>query len=125
MLVQSSKVAPGREQRRTQVFTMRKMTIPTTEPRAARVASDQQELADRIAHALPRDGRVEPRPGLFFIRFSSPTQPVHAVVEPSFCVIAQGSKEILLGDDTFRYDPAHYLITTMGLPLSGQVGEGL
>jgi AraC-like DNA-binding protein len=38
-------------------------------------------------------------------------------------VIAQGSKEILLGDQTFRYDPAHYLITTMELPLVGQVVE--
>jgi AraC-like DNA-binding protein len=38
-------------------------------------------------------------------------------------VIAQGSKDILLGDDTFRYDPAHYLISTMELPLIGEVVE--
>ena len=30
----------------------------------------------------------------------------------SFCVIAQGSKEVLLGDERYRYDPAHYLIAT-------------
>jgi hypothetical protein len=39
----------------------------------------------------------------------------------SFCVIAQGSKEILLGDDRYRYDPAHYLITTAALPVSGRI----
>jgi AraC-like DNA-binding protein len=36
-------------------------------------------------------------------------------------VIAQGSKEILLGDDRYRYDPAHYLITTAALPVSGRI----
>lgn len=43
------------------------------------------------------------------------------MLEPSFCVIAQGSKYILVGDERFRYDPAHYLIATMGLPVAGQV----
>jgi len=48
---------------------------------------------------------------------------VHGVSTPSFCVIAQGSKEILLGDDRYRYDPAHYLITTAALPVSGRILE--
>ena len=85
--------------------------------------NDQEELADLIARAMPRDGKIEPQPGLFFHRVSSPAQAVHAVLEPSFCVIAQGSKEILLGNEQFRYDPAHYLITTMGLPAIGKVVE--
>ena len=85
--------------------------------------TDREELADRIARALPHDGTVEPQPGLHFRRHSKPTEPVHAVAEPSFCVIAQGSKEILLGENTFRYDPANYLISTMELPLVGEVVE--
>jgi len=28
---------------------------------------------------------------------------------------------VLLGEDRFRYDPVHYLITTMELPLVGEV----
>ncbi|MGC4031171.1 MAG: AraC family transcriptional regulator [Tepidisphaeraceae bacterium] len=89
----------------------------------ARMQADRLELAERIARALPADGRLEVRPGLFFNRASSTTQPVHAVLEPAFCVIAQGSKSILLGEETFRYDSAHYLITTMGLPAVGKVVE--
>ena len=42
---------------------------------------------------------------------------------PAFCVVAQGSKDIFLGDETFRYDASNYLITTMELPLSGEVVE--
>jgi len=38
-------------------------------------------------------------------------------------VIAQGSKEVLLGDSRYRYDPDHYLITTLELPLVTQILE--
>jgi AraC-like DNA-binding protein len=41
----------------------------------------------------------------------------------SFCVIAQGSKEIVLGDNRYRYDPAHYLIATATLPIATRVAE--
>jgi AraC-like DNA-binding protein len=99
------------------------MTSATSERLARRMLSDQQELADRIASAVPHDGKVEPQPGVHFQRQSRLGQRVHAVAEPSFCVIAQGSKEILLGEDRFRYDPAHYLISTMELPLIGEVVE--
>ena len=77
----------------------------------------------RIARALPRDGTVEAQPGLHFRRHSHLTERVYASAQPSFCVIAQGSKDILLGDECFRYDAANYLITTMELPLVGQVVE--
>ena len=98
---------------------MRKMI--STPQQSNRMQADQAELADRIARALPRDGMVEPQAGLFFRRISTLGQRVHSVSEPSFCVIAQGSKKILLGEDCFRYDPANYLISTMGLPLISEV----
>ena len=85
--------------------------------------ADRLELAERISRALTRDGALEPLPGLHFRRQSTCALRVHSVGEPSFCVIAQGSKEILLGDAIFRYDPAHYLISTMELPLIGEVVE--
>jgi AraC-like DNA-binding protein len=39
----------------------------------------------------------------------------------AFCVIAQGSKEVLLGDTRYRYDPAHYLLATAELPVVSQI----
>jgi AraC-like DNA-binding protein len=38
-------------------------------------------------------------------------------------VIAQGSKEVLLGDSRYRYDPAHYCLATVELPVVSQVIE--
>jgi hypothetical protein len=83
----------------------------------------QDELAERIAQAIPEDGDVEPLKGLHLFRSSNPTERLHGVSKPSFCVIAQGSKEVLLGDSLYRYDPAHYLLATVELPVAGQVVE--
>lgn len=88
-----------------------------------RMKADQQELSYRIAERMLRDGSHEAQPGLYLYRATSPTQPTHAVCEPSLCIIAQGSKTVTMGDTTFRYDPANYLITTMGVPLSAQIIE--
>jgi AraC-like DNA-binding protein len=38
-------------------------------------------------------------------------------------VIAQGSKEIFLGDDRYQYDPMHYLLATAELPIVSQIIE--
>lgn len=91
--------------------------------RADLAAANLAELAERIGRATPEDGFVEVQPGVHCYRKSQPGERVHSVCEPSFCVMAQGSKVILLGDETYRYDPAHYLITTMELPVTGEVVE--
>lgn len=90
---------------------------------AQRAHACREELAERIAAALPADGTVEPLPGLHLHRSSNPTEPIHGVSRPCLCVIAQGSKEVLLGDSRYRYDPAHYLLATVELPTVGQVIE--
>jgi hypothetical protein len=78
-------------------------------------------LSEFVRAPRSRAWTVEPQPGLHFRRHSTPTEQVHGFYEPAFCVIAQGSKNILLGENSFRYDPAHYLISTVKLPLIGQV----
>lgn len=81
------------------------------------------ELARRIARRIVEDGTVEVAPGLLFYRFSAPAGPVYAVSTLRFCVIAQGSKEVVLGTERYRYDGARYLLVSAGLPLVGHVIE--
>jgi AraC-like DNA-binding protein len=38
-------------------------------------------------------------------------------------VIAQGSKEVFLGSDRYQYDPMHYLLATVELPIVSQILE--
>jgi AraC-like DNA-binding protein len=94
-----------------------------TEREAGRAQASREELVERIARAVPADGTVQPIQGLHLHRSSSPKQPVYSVSVPAFCVIAQGSKEIFLGDERCLYDPSHYLLVTAELPLVGQVLE--
>lgn len=94
-----------------------------TEREAQRMQANREELVERIARAIREDGSVQPLPGLHLSRVSVPLEPVHTVTEPSFCVIAQGSKEVLLGDSRYQYDPFHYLLATVELPRISQVRE--
>ena len=82
---------------------------------------ERQEFAGAILRELPRDGSVEVQPGLTLFRVSAPTAPVYGVSESCFCVIAQGAKHVMLGGDRLRYDPNHYLISTVGLPTISQI----
>jgi AraC-like DNA-binding protein len=103
--------------------TVDSMNPQQVEGEAHRAQANRDELVERIARAIREDGRVEPLKGLHLHRRSSPTEWVHGVSDLAFCVIAQGSKEVLLGDNRYRYDPAHYLLTTVELPIMSQVIE--
>src|SRR5207302_10778973 len=82
-----------------------------------------EDLAAGIARTTRQDRSVQPLPGLHRYRHSVPLEPVYSLVEPSVCVVAQGSKEFLLGESRYRYDPFHYLLVTVNLPYVGQVLE--
>lgn len=86
-----------------------------------RLDAGRAELAERIARGQPNDGQLEVQPGLYLNRISSPHHAVHGVLEPSCCIVAEGSKEVVLGDESFVYDAAHYLIATMGVPAFARI----
>ena len=60
---------------------------------------------------------------LCLYRSSTPTEPIPALYQPALCVVAQGRKQVLLGDERYVYDPDSYLLTSIDLPLFGQVME--
>src|SRR5829696_8431341 len=103
--------------------TMALMNRLQSEREAHRAQASREELVERIARSIREDGTVEPLEGLHLNRSSSPTEPMHSVSKLAFCVIAQGSKEVLLGDNCYRYDPSHYLIATVELPVAAQITE--
>ncbi|MEH2076662.1 MAG: AraC family transcriptional regulator [Nostoc sp.] len=93
------------------------MNDPQTKRKVDRAQANRDELTERIAQAIHHDGTIEPLKGLHFNRASSPSECVHSVSIPAFCAIAQGSKEVLLGSDRYQYDPAHYLLAMVELPI--------
>ena len=99
------------------------MTPMHSEAGARRGRAGREELVERVGRAIREDGAVEPLEGLDLYRASSPTELGHGVSSAAFCVTAQGSKEVLLGDGRYRYDPEHYLITTAALPIASRIAE--
>src|SRR5918998_1029864 len=102
---------------------MHLMNHQRSERETQRAQAGRGELAERVARAVREDGAVEAPGGLRLLRQSSPTPKDHGVSSPAFCVIAQGSKEVLLGDDCYRYDADRYLITAAALPTATRVTE--
>ena len=88
-----------------------------------RVRASREELVERTARAIRGDGTVEPLPGLQLRRASSPTELGHGVSDTAFCVLAQGRKEVLLGQLRYEYDPAHYLVSTAAVPIASRIVE--
>ena len=56
-------------------------------------------------------------PGLEFFRRSEPSVWAPALYEPAIVVVARGKKEVQHAGTTHRYDPAHYVISALDLPL--------
>lgn len=84
----------------------------------------QNELACLIDEHVTEDG-VHPTviPRVSLIRISQPTKPLHALHEPALCIVAQGKKQVLLGDKVYLYNQDQYLIVSVDLPVSGQIIE--
>lgn len=82
------------------------------------------ELVERLSRAVLSDGAREVFPGFLISRWSMPTESARGVYEPAFCFVAQGAKEAQLGDEIFRFDPEHYMIYTVDLPLIFRIAEG-
>jgi AraC-like DNA-binding protein len=122
-ILQIFKIDEGETRGEVLMDAMDVMNHKQAEREAPRVQADREELAERIARAVPEDGTVQPLKGLYLSRVSLPLQPLHGVLEPSLCVVAQGSKEVLLGESRYRYDPAHYLLASVELPTISRVLE--
>jgi len=100
---------------------MRKQTVEQAfENNSLEVA--REALGASIARWTDQGDHIETAvPGLALWRRTQPTQPASGMYEPSICLIAQGAKRVLLGDDTYVYDVHHFLITSVDLPTVWQI----
>jgi AraC-like DNA-binding protein len=79
-------------------------------------------LQSTVERLTARDGVFDTAiPELKLSRFSSPSELVALVYEPSLCVVAQGAKEVLLAGETYRLDSAQSLLVSVDLPVEARV----
>ncbi|MDD0841313.1 AraC family transcriptional regulator [Pseudomonas sp. Gutcm_11s] len=82
----------------------------------------RRELAQLIAHFCPEEGIAETSvPGLALFRSSAPLPITHGLCRPALCIMAQGQKVVRLEGEVYAYDPLHYLVAMVTLPITGEV----
>ncbi|BDC52256.1 AraC family transcriptional regulator [Bryobacterales bacterium F-183] len=87
--------------------------------------TERLELVDLLEESSNRtDGyHATPLPGVHVIRGSQPGLGVPTVLNPSLCVIVQGSKRVAVEQDVYLYTPPQFLVVSVDLPVTGNVLE--
>lgn len=83
-----------------------------------RIQGYREELVERMTNLLPEDGELNASPYLLLNRLSTPVSREHTLFQPVICIAIQGKKQLILGGETYRYDPEHYLVSTVELPIT-------
>jgi AraC-like DNA-binding protein len=85
--------------------------------------ADISRLAKLIAVHAPYDGSFELRmPGLCAIRLSrTNAELTHAVMQPAVCIVAQGAKSVMVGEDVFEYQASQIAVYSVDVPVAAQV----
>ena len=97
------------------------MKVVARTAHAALPSHAEEELAALIAMHCPQDGAFDPAPSISLYRHSVSFGPLYRASQASFCLIAQGEKEMLIGEERFRYGRSRYLLTTEGLPVMSHI----
>jgi AraC-like DNA-binding protein len=86
---------------------------------------DVTRLASLLRAHTPHDGSFELCiPGVHAIRVSRPSaELVHGLHRPALCIIAQGAKSVMLGEEGYEYDASRMLIFSVDLPIAAQVRQ--
>jgi len=100
-------------------------SLPPADRLAGLNQPDTAQLARRIAAYAPHDGSFELRiPGLTASRSSRTNEEcVHALRLPSLCIIAQGAKTVIVGQEVYEYDASRMLVFSVALPVAAQVTQ--
>lgn len=87
-------------------------------------ADELMRLAVVVERHATADGEYDATvPGLTLYRSSAPSDHNAVVYVPALCIVVQGAKEVVVGGEAYRYDPAWFLLVSVDLPASTRVVE--
>lgn len=100
------------------------MKTPSAENEREGLEPIRAGLADRIARWTSGENRLDtPIQGLTLHRWATPTEPTSYLLGPSICLIGQGRKQVLVGEEAYVYDANNFLVTSVDLPVVAQIVE--
>jgi AraC-like DNA-binding protein len=84
-----------------------------------------QKLARLISAYAPHDGSFDLRiPGVHAGRFSRINKEcAHVLRVPSLCIVAQGAKTVIVGEEVYEYDSSRMIVFSVALPIAAQVTQ--
>lgn len=89
-----------------------------------RIEQALQQLTVLISRHAPTTGTHQTSiPSLSLMHATELSEPLESVYKPSICVVAQGAKMSILADESYRYDPSTYVVTSVDLPVISRVVE--
>ena len=105
-----------------EAFNGRKNEVPVETPEELSAAA--RVLAKSIARWAGNENQMDTAiPGLVLHRWESPTEPTSYTLNASICLIAQGAKRVLLGEEDYVYDATRFLISSVDLPVVANIIE--
>jgi AraC-like DNA-binding protein len=82
----------------------------------------RQQMLQPLLASLHSTGVSETAiPGVRLFRSDAPTSATPTIYEPTLCLLLQGSKQLLLGDELLHYKQLQYLLVPVMLPVSGKI----
>lgn len=82
----------------------------------------RNKLAKLISQYAPDDGLFEVCPGVRLLRESSQdAKPARNISQPGMCIVAQGAKRVVLGNDVFEYDNSRMVVYSTEVPVSAKI----
>jgi AraC-like DNA-binding protein len=97
-------------------YEEKRLLASTEEIRAA--------LAKRIIGFIGKnEDQATAIPGFSIYRRDHPTGPIFGLYEPSLTLLVQGRKRVTLGQEAFACGSSRYLLTSVNVPVIGQVVE--
>src|SRR6187549_4023477 len=95
-----------------------------TQPARAYLADGltMSPLVRAIGRFAQTDGDYDTAiPALTLHRRSTPTEPLHCIYNLGLGVVAQGDKQVLIGEQSIDYGPGQSMLTTIDLPVVSHV----
>lgn len=89
-------------------------SVVTTQPRLAQLIAQFTKGTQRFDTSIK---------GLSLHHWASPTCPANYMMAPSICLIGQGRKRLVLGEEIYEYGANDFLITSVDLPVTTQIIE--
>jgi len=96
----------------------------TEEENGSHLQTARTQLAAIIEQLTQETNTVKTNiPGLVIYRREYPTEPISYMHDPSLCLIAQGQKRVVLGEEDYYYHENQFLVSSLDLPLIANIVE--